>query len=258
MKLHYEHYGNSDNPALVLLHGWGMNSQVWQPLIEPLAQDFHLTLIDLPGLGASREYPQPYGRDAVIDALLAVAPAKASWIGWSLGGQLALALAAKAPERVERLVMLASNPCFVQREGWSEGMSQDTYQGFAQALQQNAAKTLTRFIMLQVQGAEAARPCLKQLKAVLAAQQEPATALAESLALLEEDERLSLAQLAQPLLMLFGAEDQLVPAAAADACKAIRPETEIRVYAGAGHVPFLSHPEVLLADLLDFLQAGAS
>ena len=257
MKLHYEHYGNSENPALVLLHGWGMNSQVWQPLIEPLSRHYHLTLIDLPGQGASRDFPEPYRRDEVIAALLAVAPEKASWIGWSLGGQLALALAAKAPQRVERLVMIASNPCFVQREGWSEGMSAETYQGFADALDLNAAKTLSRFIMLQVQGAEDARASLKQLKAVLAAQQEPASALAQSLALLTEDERCSLAQLSQPLLMLLGAEDQLVPASVAEACKAIRPQTEIRVYAGAAHVPFISHTEVLLADLQEFLQAGA-
>jgi len=258
VKLHYEQYGNPQHPALVLLHGWGMNSQVWQSLIEPLSQHYHLTLIDLPGLGASQAYPEPYTTEAVIESLLENAPQKASWIGWSLGGQLALALAAQAPERVEKVVTLASNPCFVQRDGWTEAMSGETYQGFAEALEVNATKTLSRFIMLQVQGAEEARPSLKQLKAVLAAQQEPATALAQSLALLQQDERLSLAQLPQPLLMLFGAEDQLVPATAADACKAIRPETEVRVYAGAGHVPFLSHPDVLLADLFDFLQAGTS
>ncbi len=257
MTLYSEQYGDPANPDLVLLHGWAMNSLVWQPLLAPLAEHFHLTLIDLPGLGRSHARPVPYNSATLVQALLQAAPAKAHWLGWSLGGQLALKLAAAAPQRVEKLVTIASNPCFVQRPDWPSAMTEATYQGFVDALAENPDKTLSRFIMLQTQGAEAARSSLKQLKAVLAqAQLQPPSALAPSLALLWDDERASLAALAVPTLMLFGAEDQLVPAAVAEACAAMQPALHCRTYAGAGHVPFLSHPDVLLANLLGFLQGS--
>lgn len=249
-QLYTEQHGCADKPALVMLHGWGMNSSVWHSVLPVLSEHFSITLIDLPGLGKSPA-PDSLDFDGAVDAVLAAAPEKAHWLGWSLGGQLALAAAAKAPQRVSALVMVGSNPCFVARDGWASAMAEDTYNEFRQSLDVQAAKTLSRFIMLQTQGADAARETLKLLKGVLKAS-EP-SALAPALRLLESDVRQALADLSQPVLLQFGDKDLLVPVSSADGCKQLQPAAHLAVYEGAGHLPFISHTEQWREDVVRFL-----
>ncbi|WP_370280175.1 pimeloyl-ACP methyl ester esterase BioH [Pontibacterium sp.] len=250
IQLYTEQRGNPDKPRLVMLHGWGMNSSIWQRVLPALEDHFSITLIDLPGLGQSPALDN-LTFDAAVDALLAVAPEQAHWLGWSLGGQLAVAAAAKAPERVSALVMVASNPCFVARDDWASAMDTETYQGFKSALADNPAKTLTRFIMLQTQGAEAGRETLKLLKQLV--KEDQPSALAPALTLLETDVRNALAELSMPVLLQFGENDLLVPASAAEGCAALNPVAKTAVYGGAGHLPFISHAESWCDEVIAFL-----
>lgn len=250
IQLHIEQRGHVDKPALVLLHGWGMNSSIWQTVLPALDEHFSITLIDLPGLGKSPALER-FSFDAAVDAVLAAAPERAHWLGWSLGGQLAVAAAAKAPERVSTLVMVASNPCFVARKDWVCAMDTETYQGFKAALADNPAKTLIRFIMLQTQGAEAGRETLKLLKHLV--KEDQPSALAPALTLLESDARSALAALEMPLLMLFGEKDMLVPVVAAEECAKLNKTAKVSVYEGAGHLPFISHAERWCDEVINFL-----
>ena len=253
MSLYFTRIENVGQPELVLLHGWGLSSDIWQTFAEALSPYFSLTLIDLPGLGRSTEYPIPYEADAVIDLLLEVAPSSATWLGWSMGGQIAIQLAAKYPDRVEKLITIASNPCFVQRADWPCAMDEVTHQEFEVSLEQNQVKTLQRFIMLQAQGAEYARETLKMLKAIIKVS-EP-TAANESLGLLRDDVREQLATLTIPILQLFGEKDRLVPEDAAVACELITGAGN-KIYQGAGHLPFYSHTDEVVNDILGFVQGS--
>lgn len=250
IQLYTEQRGNPAKPALVMLHGWGMNSSIWQSVLPALEDHFSITLIDLPGLGQSPAL-DIFTFDAAVDALLAAAPERAHWLGWSLGGQLAVAAAAKAPERVSALVMVASNPCFVARDDWASAMDTETYQGFKGALAVNPAKTLTRFIMLQTQGAEAGRETLKLLKQLV--KDDQPSALEPALTLLETDARNALVELNMPVLLQFGDKDLLVPAAAADGCAQLNPAAKTSVFVGAGHLPFISHGEQWCDEVIRFL-----
>lgn len=254
MSLYQQRLAQPGKPELVLLHGWGMNADVWQPLLEPLSQHYSLTLFDLPGLGRSAPLAQGCTVSAMAETLLAQAPEQAHWLGWSLGGNIATAVAVQAPQRVLSLTTVASNPCFVQRDDWPTAMSEETFTGFQQLLATEPAKTLSRFIMLQTQGGSAARDILRQLKTLLKVAQ-PA-ALADTLALLALDQREALAQVGCPLLTLWGEQDQLGPQAAAQATLALLPQQQSRVYSGAGHLPFLSDAEAFIAELCAFTEAA--
>ncbi len=254
MSLYQQRLAQPGKPELVLLHGWGMNAEVWLPLLEPLSQHYSLTLFDLPGLGRSAAVAGECSASALATSLLAAAPEQAHWLGWSLGGNIAAAAAVQAPQRVLSLTTVASNPCFVQRPDWPAAMSEDTFTGFQQLLASQPAKTLSRFIMLQTQGGTAAREILRQLKALLNIA-EPA-ALADTLALLAQDQRALLAQLRCPLLTLWGEQDSLVPQAAVQATLALQPQQQSRVYRGAGHLPFLSDQDAFIADLHAFTEAA--
>lgn len=231
---------------LVLLHGWGLSSAVWGEFADRLAERYRLTLIDLPGLGRS-----PVVGDmspaAVVAALLEVAPASAHWLGWSLGGQLALALAQQAPERVRSLSLLAANPCFVARPDWPCAMASETFAAFVAALDEDPARTLQRFAALQSRGSSRARDELKLLRQVIAAS--TPQALAPTLQLLQLDLRPALAGLHCPVQLILGGQDPLVPAALAPAASALNPQLAVEVIEPSAHLPFVSHGETVLARL---------
>ncbi|MBU5567469.1 alpha/beta fold hydrolase, partial [Escherichia sp. S69_ASV_4] len=73
------------NVHLVLLHGWGLNAEVWRCIDEELSSHFTLHLVDLPGFGRSRGFGALSLAD-MAEAVLQQAPDKAIWLGWSLGG----------------------------------------------------------------------------------------------------------------------------------------------------------------------------
>lgn len=248
MSLYCDRVG--DGPDLVLVHGWGMNAAVWEALMPTLSQQYRVSVVELPGHG---------GSGAVVAAdladwarqVLAVAPPRAWWLGWSLGGQVALQAALDQPQRVAGLMLVGATPRFVQGDGWPCAMPVKTFHLFADALADDPNATLMRFLALQVSGAEHARETLKQLRAELA--QRPAATtdgLAQGLELLlQTDLRARMAQLECPTHWLFGGRDTLVPSTLHDFLPGLLPKTTIDVIDGAGHAPFLSHPRESLAVL---------
>ncbi|MET3998318.1 pimeloyl-ACP methyl ester esterase BioH [Marinobacterium sp. MBR-109] len=241
MSLWHETHGTG--PDLVLLHGWGLSSAIWGDFADRLAERYRVTLIDLPGLGRSA----PAGDmslDTVVEALLDAAPEQAHWIGWSLGGQLALACAEQAPERLKSLSLIAANPCFVAREDWPCAMAPDVFNAFVQSLADNEAKTLQRFAALQTRGSASARDELKRLKNVISTA-EP-RALAAALMLLESDLRSALVGLNCPAQLILGDQDQLVPAGLAEQARALNPSLQAHMLAHSAHMPFVSHADEVL------------
>lgn len=241
MSLYHDQRGQGGD--LVLLHGWGMNAAVWEPVLAPLADHHRLTIIELPGHGGSAPA-------AAADAgewarmCLAVAPPRAVWLGWSLGGQIALRAALDAPDRVRGLSLVGATPCFVQAEDWSCAMPVDTFHQFADALGEDPSGTLIRFLALQVKGAEHAREALRLLRAELVLRPAASRAgLAQGLQLLlDTDLRARLRSLACPTQWLFGEKDTLVPRAIQGILPQLLPYARIDELPGAGHAPFLSHP----------------
>jgi lipase len=99
-------WGDPGNPTVVCLHGVSSYGGRFDGLAEPLAGRYHVIAPDLLGHGHSPWEP-PWDVGAHLDAVLAGVPAGPGiWIGHSFGGRLAAELAAREPDRVERLVLL--------------------------------------------------------------------------------------------------------------------------------------------------------
>ena len=120
---------------IVLLHGWGMNSLVWDELIPLLNEKYTITLIDLPGLGRSPMPGGEYTLDYLVEHVCKVAPSKAIWIGWSLGGLVVQRVCELSPERVSAAVVIAGTPRFVAGESWQKAMSEGVFQKFFEHFQ---------------------------------------------------------------------------------------------------------------------------
>jgi pimeloyl-[acyl-carrier protein] methyl ester esterase len=253
MRLHSETIG--DGSPVVLLHGWAMNLRVFDGLAAALAPTHRVTTIDLPGHGRS---PWRAGLTpvAIADWLLEELPERGTLLGWSLGGQLALRIAARTPARVSRLVLVASTPKFVAGSDWPHGLEPEVLQRFAAGLQSDYTRTVGDFLELQVRGSSAATATLQQLRTALERQGAamPA-ALASGLAQLAGEDLRELARtLTLPVLVVSGQCDRVTPPDAARALAALLPDARLLELRRAGHAPFLSHLDTLLPELQSFLQ----
>jgi pimeloyl-[acyl-carrier protein] methyl ester esterase len=236
-------------PALVLLHGWAMHGGIFAPLCDVLRERYTLHLVDLPGHGRARTDAQPLALAPIADALASQVP-RAIWMGWSLGGLVALQVAQARPECVRGLAMLAAPPRFCRGEGWEAGMDPAVFAQFGADLGRDFAGTLDRFLALEAHGSDHMRAELRTLRQQVHAVGDPAPrALAEGLAILHgADLRPRLGDLAMPSLWIAGRRDRLVSPEAMRTAAALAPGGTFVEVAGAGHAPFLTHaPQVAAA-----------
>ena len=215
MTLHIEKHGSEHLPKLVLIHGWGMHGGVWQSLVEKIVPNFNVSVIDLPGMGFSQ--PLENGNLSVLtDAIARYLPESANICGWSLGGLIAMRLALSHPQRVQRLVLVGSTPCFVNGSDWHYGMGAQVFRKFANQISEQYQTTLIKFLTLQCMGASDVRHTVKQLRESLAARPVPAqTTLQQALdILLQTDLRPEIGHIRQPVLVMHGDKDTLAPLSA--------------------------------------------
>jgi pimeloyl-[acyl-carrier protein] methyl ester esterase len=254
MRLYGETAG--EGAPVVLLHGWAMNLRVFDGLAAALAPTHRVTAIDLPGHGRSpwRAGLTPAG---ITDWLLDELPERCALVGWSLGGQLALRLAAAAPTRIRRLVLVACTPKFVAGGDWPHGLEPEVLQRFATGLQVDSARTVGDFLELQVRGSSAANVTLRQLRAALERQGAAApAALTAGLEQLADADLRGLARtLALPVLLVSGQCDRVTPPGAARALAQMLTGAHLVELRRAGHAPFLSHLDTLLPELQSFVAA---
>lgn len=108
----YRCAGPLDKPVLLLIHGIAGSSRTWEPLIELLAQDHRVIAPDLPGHGASDHPAGDYSLGAYAtglrDLLAVLDVPRATLVGHSLGGGIAMQLAYQHPECCERMVLVDS------------------------------------------------------------------------------------------------------------------------------------------------------
>ena len=240
---------------VVLLHGWALHSGVWNEIADTLAQYFRVTLIDLPGHGRSPIFPDAYSLSNLATHVLDVAPPKAVWLGWSLGGMVAMQAALEQPERLAGLVLVASSPRFVEAADWPHAVPVQVLQDFAQDLQRDFRGTIRRFLALQMRGNTHTRDYLRILNTRAFKHGEPSlVALQAGLSLLAEtDLRKQLKDITCPTLLVMGENDTLIPLAAAEALVVMFKAAYSEVIPGAGHAPFLSHPQQFLQRVTAFL-----
>lgn len=249
-------------PALVLIHGWGMHGGVWQPLLKRLSAHFTLHVIDLPGMGLSQSAIAT-DLDEMVAAIVPLLPEKSHLLGWSLGGLVAMRIAHRYPQRVNKLVLVGSTPRFINTaedavQPWQFGMQASVFEKFARQVEADYAATLLKFLTLQCMGADDARSTIKQLRVAIAARPEPSSLTLQAAldVLLNNDLRPLLASLTLPVLLIHGDRDTLAPVQAAHWLAQHLAHAQLRVIAGAGHAPFLSHQQAFTTALLDFLQTA--
>lgn len=244
---------------LVFIHGWGLNSAVWAPIIEKLQQDFEIITIDLPGFGLNINHTlNNYSLANIAKEIQSTVNTPAIYIGWSLGGLVATQIAISFPEKVLGCVTVASSPCFINKESeipsWP-GILPNVLQMFYQQLAQDTQKTIEGFLKIQAMGSPNIRQDIKTLRNLVMQHPLPTEkVLSDSLMLLEtSDLREQLSVLTLPFFRLYGKLDTLVPKAAIEYIDQLLPNSQKHIFEKASHAPFISHPEEFSETLLLWL-----
>ncbi|GAA0854978.1 pimeloyl-ACP methyl ester esterase BioH [Aliiglaciecola litoralis] len=239
-------------PHLVLLHGWGLNSGVWESIIEQLEDHFRITFIDLPGYGRNASVlPSHYDLDSITSMVAECLPNKCSLLGWSMGGLVAQKIACEHATNIEKLVLLATSPKFSQDEDWP-GIKPNVLNTFEQQLEHNYTKTLDRFMAIQALGSATAKQDIKFIRDFIQHYPMPdAEALRAGLRILADtDLRTRISEIQCETHRWYGRLDSLVPVKATNSIATLQPNSQTHIFAHASHAPFISHPEEFIAQLL--------
>jgi len=219
--------GNGD--PVVLVHGLAGSSRWWSHNLERLGARFALHLVDLPRRNFALVHAHVWLADAMAEAGLA----RAHVIGHSMGGAIALRLAAEQPRRVDRLVLVAP-------AGLATGRA---FVGHAVPLARALRRLSPGFVPLLVQDALRAGPV-----SLLRAARE----------LLGGDVRELLGAVEAPTLLVFGRGDTLVPPSLGEIFRAEMRDARLVVIDDAGHVPMFERPETFNRAVVEFLAQPSS
>ncbi len=230
---------------IALLHGWGFNAAIWQKTAQTLANNAQVNCIDLPGHGHSPMPVGDYNIETLADRVAETLPEQGNLIGWSLGGMVAMQIALRHPQKIKKLILVASIARFVRDDDWRYAISTEILQQFSESLNNNTQQTLQRFIALQIMGNDESRVILRKLRELMNSNEAPhPAALQGGLKILQEvDLRNQLSKITQPTLMIFGKRDTLSRPKTARQMLPLLPNAQLEIINGAGHAPFLSHNE---------------
>lgn len=251
MTLHVEQVG--EGPDLVMLHGWAMHGGIFAPLTALLAPRFRLHLVDLPGHGYSADDSGEASASVWAARIAAVVPRQALWLGWSLGGLVALQAVLDAQVQARGLVLVAASPRFVVAEGWPHGVAFEVFEQFGAGLDARYRETIERFLALETLGSGHAQSELRDLKAHVFERGEPRiAALRAGLRLLEfTDLRARIPEIGVPNLWIAGRRDRLVPPAAMRWASEQSGKGEF-VEMPSGHAPFIGHAAEVARVITEF------
>jgi pimeloyl-ACP methyl ester carboxylesterase/CRP-like cAMP-binding protein len=264
--IYVQESGPAEGPLAVLIHGWSSSSFTWKPVIPALSLRYRCLAIDLPGFGQS---PAPHGAptiaayaEIVADIIEKTSDGAALVLGHSMGGQIAATLAARFPMLVERLVLL--NPALTGRLSSRVNMLLAPHvfverYPFMEWLLHVLAQTpldYTDFLLKPSNFAERARISdedYRQIREDARRRGQGRVRAACLGAMRDGDLRGQMGRIDTPALIVWGAEDDIVPLRDAGVAAAEWPSADLRIIPNAGHWPQFEQPDATLRHIAHFL-----
>ena len=250
---------------IVFIHGWGLNSAIWDRYAENLSTlrpDLSLFKLDLPGYGHCSGLDSSAELDVLAEHCLHQAPEKALWVGWSLGGLIAMRaaimVAGSAGDRIQALQLINTTPKFTKSQDWPSGVDIALFDKFSRELASDYARTLTMFLLLQAGANKGARQLANSARHAICSLPEPsAKTLMSGIRCLENsDLRSDVVRIEVPTQIVCGAKDRVTNPSSSERLAELmgRGKREVRdielIKLNCGHAPFLTKPTGMLEHLL--------
>jgi pimeloyl-ACP methyl ester carboxylesterase len=256
-----------EGPVLLLAHGIASDSEAWRASLPLLARRATVIAPDLPGHGASAKAPGDYSLGSLAsslrDLLVKLGHARATLVGHSLGGGVAMQFAYMFPERTERLVLVSSG-------GLGRTVNPLLRAATLPGSELVIAATIGPITALGRAGVAAVRriglrvaPDLGEVGRGFAtlADAEGRAAFLDTLRAVvnfhgqrvDASDRLYLA-VGMPTLLLWGERDPIIPAGHGLRARERMPGSRLVTFADAGHFPQIDDPHRFAASVLEFLE----
>jgi pimeloyl-ACP methyl ester carboxylesterase len=259
--------GGGEGPVLLLIHGMAGTSENWRAVIEPLARTHTVIAPDFPGHGESAPGGGDYSLGSLAtglrDLLLTLGHDRATLVGHSLGGGVAMQFTYQFPEMVERLVLVSSGGLGpevspILRAAALPGA--DLFINATAEIGQRVGSVLGRGLgaigmrpsadvaevargYASLADAERRKAFLATLHAVVGTEGQRVAAI----------DRLYLAE-AMPLLIVWGERDPIIPVAHAEEAHRALPHSHLEIFEGVGHLPQIEDPGRFVATIDRFLE----
>ena len=274
-RIHFRDQGNAEGAPIVLVHGAMASLHTWEPWVALLGNDYRVITLDLPAHGLTGAVENSaYGADAFTETIDAVAKAVGldSFVlgGNSMGGGATWRYALAHPERVSAMVLVDA----VAPGPWGQAQARETDDAeegeqrsptaFA-LLQQPWFRAIARYLdpaLLIKQGLMSAynnspvvtETLVERYYDLIMRKGTRAAILSRTGELGAESPQLSdLAKLDQPTLILWGAQDSVIPVATAKLFEEHLPTTTTVIFEDLGHIPMEEDPERTAAAVHAFL-----
>lgn len=259
IQIYYEIEGQGE--PLVLISGLGYDSWMWHRMVPLLATDFQVITFDNRGSGKTDKPPGPYTAEMLardtVGLLEQLQVDRAHFLGHSMGGFVAQALALDHPEVVDRLVLSATNfggPNHVPIAEEAMAVLSDTTSDPLERLERG-------ILVSSTPGFKEEHPELVEEWLRYRAENpiDPAAYQAQmaiGLSLLPEEASFEgrLHEVAAPTLILFGADDKVVPPANAALLAGVIPDSTVRILPDAGHFYPMDAPVRAAQAVIAFLK----
>jgi pimeloyl-ACP methyl ester carboxylesterase len=258
--------GGGEGPVLLFIHGMAGSSENWRGAIEPLAHCHTVIAPDLPGHGVSAGGPGDYSLGSLAsglrDLLLSLGHERATLVGHSLGGGIAMQFSYQFPEMVERLVLVSSGGLGpevspVLRAAALPGA--DMFIGATASVGQRVGDVIGRGLgavgmkpgpdVAEVARAYASLAEPRRRKAFLATLRSVVGTEGQRVS---ASDRLYLAE-SIPVLIVWGARDPIIPARHGEDAHRALPGSRLEIFERTGHLPQLEQPGHFIAVIERFL-----
>ncbi|EYD72754.1 alpha/beta fold hydrolase [Limimaricola hongkongensis] len=256
--------GQDDGAPIVFVHGFGCDGTMWRQVAPAFEDSRKVVTYDLTGMGQSDLSAYAPHRYADLDAhaedlweiLAELDLSGAVLVGHSVGASIALLAAARAPERVSRLVMVSPSPSFLDdaTQGYRGGFSCEDLEGLVGFLDENHlgwSAQMAPTIAGQPAGAPAAEELTRSF-----CRTDPAIARHFGHVTFFADQRGAFERARHPSLILHCDDDALVPMPVAEWMRDSVPGTTLRVIPATGHCPHMTVPDIVVTEMRGYLGQG--
>ncbi|ROV56983.1 pimeloyl-[acyl-carrier protein] methyl ester esterase [Neisseria chenwenguii] len=227
---------------IYLIHGWGANRHIFDDFAPRLPAAWNVVTPDLPGHGGA-PFDSAFDIAAAADGLAAQFDTPADLLGWSLGGLVALHIAAHYPEKVRSLCLTAGFAKLVASEDYPEGLAAPALGRMIDPFQQDYAKYMKLFLQLQLLNTPNAAEITAKVLPDLVSHGAPAALQAALDAAEQADTRSLLPKIHTPTLLVYGGKDSITPPRMGEYLARHLPNSRLHLIEKAAHTPFLSHAD---------------
>ena len=262
LRTHVQIEGPAHAPVVLLLHGFGSSLQTWDAWGQGLANEYRVVRLDIAGFGLTGPaQPADYSDEADVQRLLAVVDQlglpRMTVVGHSMGGRLAWHFAAAHPQRVDKLVLIAP-------DGFPDPQAKSDRTYDVPAWMGVARYALPRWMIKKGVASAYADPSrlddatARRYQDMLLAPGVRQAVLARMAQTRNRDPLPWLQRLTMPTLLLWGAQDGMIPAENSMDYQRAMPHAQRVVMPDVGHLPHEEQPQRSLQAVRDFLQRAAA